>query len=200
MRSALKRATYIWELLKQQHPITDNYCQRNGQHYDCGARQVARKYYKRETRAGLMGEDSAKTAHSEAQQMLDAFASVGATRFDVTWTTRSGEKEWFRRRLQLAELARTLPAMLDNAATASERNVIVRPHGPGITFLQLDDLKADRLPALPPPCFSPSKPRPEIFRHGLRLKGARTRILRGGCAEAPAPMRPRAAQRASPEA
>ena len=99
--------------------------------------------------------------------MLDCFASVGATHFDVTSTMRSGEKDWFRRSVPLAELARTLPGMLDSRSK-QQRNVIVRPHGPGITFLQLDDLTADRLPALPPPCFSPSKPRPEIFRHGLR--------------------------------
>jgi hypothetical protein len=79
--------------------------------------------------------------------MLDIFASVGATRFDVTWTTRAGEKEWFRRSMSFADLRRTMPAMLD-AAPAKQRNVIVRPHGPGVTFIQLDDLKADQLPKL----------------------------------------------------
>ena len=34
--------------------------------------------------------------------------------------------------------------MLDNA-TGKQRNVIVRPHGDGVTFIQLDDLKADQL-------------------------------------------------------
>jgi hypothetical protein len=34
--------------------------------------------------------------------------------------------------------------MLD-IAPAHQRNVIVRPHGPGVTFIQLDDLKADQL-------------------------------------------------------
>ena len=67
----------------------------------------------------------------------------------------------------------------------------MRPHGPGITFLQLDDLAADRLPALPPPCFSPSKPRPEIFRHGLRCTGSEDkefarRVRRGTGADATA--------------
>ena len=76
-----------------------------------------------------MGEDGAQKGHIEAQAMLDAFASVGATRFDVTWTTRAGEKEWFRRSVSLAELTRTLPAMLDTHAPAKQRNIIVRPHG-----------------------------------------------------------------------
>jgi hypothetical protein len=89
---------------------------------------------------------------AEAQAMLDIFASVGADRFDVTRTTAAGDKDWFRRSVSLADLARTLPAMLD-AATADQRNVIVRPHGPGVSFLQLDDLAADQLPALRPAVF-----------------------------------------------
>ena len=62
-----------------------------------------------------MGEDSANTGTAEARAMIDAFASVGATRFDVTWTNAAGDKEWFRRGVSLAELHRTLPAMLDIA-------------------------------------------------------------------------------------
>jgi hypothetical protein len=58
--------------------------------------------------------------HSAAQAMLNSFASVGASHFDVTWTTRSGDKDWFRRNVPLAELARPLPSMLDKA-TSSER-------------------------------------------------------------------------------
>jgi hypothetical protein len=50
-------------------------------------------------------------------------------------------KEWFRRDVSLADLRRTVPAMLD-IAPAHERNIIVRPHGPGVSFIQLDDLEA----------------------------------------------------------
>jgi hypothetical protein len=81
-----------------------------------------------------MGEDSASTGHAAAQAMLDTFASVGATRFDVTCTTRAGDKEEFQRGVSLTELGRTLPHMLDTA-TARERDVIVRPHGPDVTSL-----------------------------------------------------------------
>ena len=35
----------------------------------------------------MMEEDS---ADDEARQMLEAFASVGATRFNVTWTNSAG--------------------------------------------------------------------------------------------------------------
>src|ERR1700730_8042201 len=118
-----------------------------------------------------MGEDSASTGHTEARAMLDAFASVGAIRFDVTWTTRGGDKEWFQRGVSLADLARTLPHMLDTAA-ARERNVIVRPHGPGVSFIQLNDLTADRLARLAPAVFLTLETSPGNFQAWLAIPGA----------------------------
>lgn len=47
-------------------------------------------------------------------------------------------------------LARMVPAMLDDAGRRM-RDVIVRPHGPGVSFLQLDDLDAGKLAPLRPP-------------------------------------------------
>jgi hypothetical protein len=77
--------------------------------------------------------------------MLDAFASVGATRFDVTWTNAAGEEQAFRRNSMTAYLARILQAVLDDAAQ-KQRNVIVRPRGgTGVTFVQLDDLNEEKL-------------------------------------------------------
>ena len=99
----------------------------------------------------MTGADN-RIGHSVAQTMLDAFASVGANSFDVTGTTRAGEKEWFRRAMGYADLKRALPAMLD-AALQKERNIIVRPHGSGVTFLQLDDLPPAMLPRLAPAVF-----------------------------------------------
>jgi hypothetical protein len=110
-----------------------------------------------------MNVGSSKTGHNEAQAMLDAFASVGATRFDVTRTTRAGDKEWFRRSVSLSELARALPAMLDKATT-EQRNLIVRPHGPGVGFIQLDDLNADNLTPLAPAVFLTRETSPGNFQ------------------------------------
>ncbi len=118
-----------------------------------------------------MGEGSAQTSHSEAQAMLDAFASVGATRFDVTQTTRAGDKEFFRRSVSLADLARTLPAMLDAAAT-EQHNVIVRPHGDGVTFIQLDDLKADQIPRVAPAVFLILETSPGNYQAWAAVPGA----------------------------
>jgi hypothetical protein len=103
--------------------------------------------------------------------MLDAFASVGATHFDVTWTTRAGEKEWFRRGMRLAELARTLPAMLDSAP-GKQRNVIVRPHGPAVTFIQLDDLKVGNLTRIAPAVFLTLETSPGNFQAWVAMPDA----------------------------
>jgi hypothetical protein len=117
-----------------------------------------------------MGEDSANTGHTEARAMIEAFASVGATRFDVTWTNAAGEKELFRRGVSLADLHRTVPAMLD-VAPAHQRNVIVRPYGPGVTCIQLDDLKADQIPPLARAAFLTIETSPGNYQAWLALPG-----------------------------
>jgi hypothetical protein len=150
-----------------------------------------------------MVEDSASTGHSdqadlspealakgEARAMLEAFASVGATRFDVTWTNSAGDKQRFRGGRSLADLTRTLPAMLD-AATAAQHNVIVRPHGPGVSFIQLDDLAADKLARLAPGVFLILETSPGNFQAWLALAGDEDkefarRVRRGTGADATA--------------
>ena len=122
--------------------------------------------------------------------MLDTFASVGAVRFDVTRTTRAGDKDWFRRGVSVADLARTLPGMLD-AATAEQRNVIVRPTGPGVTFMQLDDLAADQLARVAPAVFLTLETSPGNFQAWLAIPGREDkdfarRVRRGTGADATA--------------
>jgi RepB DNA-primase from phage plasmid len=130
-----------------------------------------------------MGDDSAEIGHIEAEAMLEAFASVGATCFDLTWTTRAGAKEFFCRGLSLAELSRTLPAMLD-AAIAKQQNLIVRPHGDGVTFIQLDDLKAGQLSRIAPAVFLALQTSPGNFQAWVAMSDAEdknfTRRLRKG--------------------
>jgi RepB DNA-primase from phage plasmid len=117
-----------------------------------------------------MSEDGNNTAHSAAQAMLDAFASVGATSFDVTRTTSAGDKDSFQRGVSLADLAHTLPGMID-AATATQRNVIVRPHSRSVSFIQLDDLTADRLPRIAPAVFLALETSPGNFQAWLAMRG-----------------------------
>ena len=118
-----------------------------------------------------MADESSQIGHGEARAMLDAFGSVGATLFDVTWTTRAGDKEWFRRGMRFADLARTLPAMLD-ASPGKQRNIIVRPHGPAVTFVQLDDLAPAMLARLAPAVFLTLQTSPGNFQAWIAIDGA----------------------------
>jgi predicted O-linked N-acetylglucosamine transferase (SPINDLY family) len=58
------------------------------------------------------------------EQYVELAAAL-ARLFDVTWTTRAGDKEYFRRSVSLTDLARVLPAMLDSAP-GHQRNMTCR--------------------------------------------------------------------------
>src|SRR5262245_44202845 len=82
--------------------------------------------------------------------MLDAFASVGARRFDLTFTDAAGGKVSFRANRSLEQLRPVLPTILEDAARR-QHNVIVRPRSAGAVLIQLDDLDqdaADRLASM----------------------------------------------------
>jgi hypothetical protein len=91
----------------------------------------------------------------EASRMVDTFASCGATSFFVTKT----ELEWpgqkkvkWGKNYPLASLREKLPGIVRTAAIRNPyslpdgqevmagENVIIRPTGPGVAFVQLDDL------------------------------------------------------------
>ena len=95
----------------------------------------------KETRAG-----------GPALEMLDAFASVGAERFDLTFTDAAGEKVGFRGNRSLDQLRPAMPAILQEAAER-QHNVIVRPRSAGATLIQLDDLGEDAAARLRPVSF-----------------------------------------------
>ena len=83
----------------------------------------------------------------EAFRMLDTFASVGATHFDLTHLNIDGEKRGFRPRQTLAQLKNSLPRLFPGA-TERQNNIIVRPHSDTAQLIQLDDLKTDALDRL----------------------------------------------------
>jgi hypothetical protein len=131
-----------------------------------------------------------RSEYAEAEAMIDTFVSVGATRFDLTWTNAAGAKERFRGNLNLTDLCRALPAMLDTAP-AKKRNIIVRPHGPGVTFIQLDDLKADQLIPLAPVAFLSISTSPGNYQAWVALASAEDkdfarRLRKGASADASA--------------
>jgi hypothetical protein len=89
----------------------------------------------------------------EAERMLDLFTSVGARDFVVTKTDIEQNVIWGKR-YTAAEVHRQLPAMVRTAAirrphhlasgetVMAGENLIIRPTGPDVAFIQLDDLSA----------------------------------------------------------
>ena len=72
--------------------------------------------------------------------MLDTFASVGATHFDLTHTNIDGEKRGYRPSQSLAQIKNSMPRLFHGAAerqnpTSSCALPAIRSH-----FVQLDDL------------------------------------------------------------
>ena len=103
-----------------------------------------------------------------ALRMLDTFASCGAESFFVTKTELEwpGHKQvkWGKEYLA-DDLRRLMPAMVRTAAIRrsyqlpdGERmmageNVIIRPIGQGVAFVQLDDLNVEQLDRVRPAVF-----------------------------------------------
>src|SRR3954462_7940584 len=130
--------------------------------------------------AGGIAEANTSTGYSEARRMLDICASVDGHEVDVSWTNsarvpriprtlrkallslggplpEAKNPDWldsvFIEAISIEDMIRIMPAMMRTANT-ERLNFIVRPHGPGITFLQLDDLDAAKLSHAAPPCFT----------------------------------------------
>ena len=99
-----------------------------------------------------------------ALRMLDTFTSVGARSFVVTKTDVNQQLLWGKT-YQTGDLHRLMPAMVRTAAirkpcqtpegetvTAGE-NLIIRPTGLGVAFVQLDDLNSEQLDRVRPAVF-----------------------------------------------
>lgn len=77
----------------------------------------------------------------EALRMLETFASVGATHFDLTHTNVDGEKRGFRPTQSLSQIKNSMPKLFPGAAER-KNNIIIRPLSDKVHFVQLDDLDA----------------------------------------------------------
>jgi hypothetical protein len=100
----------------------------------------------------LPSSEEETRAGGPAAAMLDAFASVGAERFDLTLTDTAGEKVVFRSNRSLGQLRHAMPAILQEAA-GRQHNVIVRPRSSDAALIQLDDLAEDMAARLRPASF-----------------------------------------------
>jgi len=135
----------------------------------------------KETRAG-------GGAAEPALEMLDAFASVGAKRFDLTFTDAAGEKVGFRGNRALDQLRTDMREILQEAAER-RHNVIVRPRPAGAALIQLDDLDDDAAARLRPLSFLILRTSPGNHQAWVAVADADTdfaRRLRKGAGADPA--------------
>ncbi len=85
--------------------------------------------------------------------MVDTFASVGVTQFDIAHTNIDQEKRGYRRAQTVRQAQTSLPYLLDSAPRR-QNNVILRPHHPpAVVLVQLDDLKQEQLERVRPAAF-----------------------------------------------
>lgn len=80
----------------------------------------------------------------QAHCMLDTFASVGATHFDVTFLDIEGKKRGFRPNQTTRQVKNSLPLLFPGLQDR-QNSLVVRPHSDRSTLIQLDDLKQDSL-------------------------------------------------------
>ena len=94
------------------------------------------------------GQASLRQDLSQALQMLDAFTSVGATHFDLTFLDIDGERRGFRPHQTARQLNNSLP-LLFPGLTERGNSLVIRPHSKqGITLVQIDDVNAQALERL----------------------------------------------------
>jgi hypothetical protein len=72
----------------------------------------------------------------DAYRMLDAFASVGARHFDVTFLDIDGAKRGFRKEQSVIQLRNSLPKLLPGL-TERKNSIVVRPHADDVMLVEL---------------------------------------------------------------
>ena len=107
---------------------------------------------------------------AEALKMLDTFASVGATHFDLTFTSIDGEKRGFRQSQSLAQLKNSMPKLFPGAAERLN-NIIVRPTSDKVYFVQLDDLDSAGLSRVAEAAFMTLETSPGNHQAWIAISG-----------------------------
>lgn len=109
-----------------------------------------------------MTENPTTAARDEALAMIEVFASVGAEVFDLTITDCHGAKIQFSRAVPLDQFRRSIPSLLDRAASR-DLNVIVRPRG-RVAYIQLDDVTGAGIERVKPATFLILETSPENYQ------------------------------------
>ena len=130
--------------------------------------------------------DASNSRAAQAVAMIDLFASIGATHFDITHTHLSGEKRGYRRERPLAEVRESMPPLIA-AADRRQNNVIVRPRVEGATCIQLDDLDRDKAKAVASAAFLILETSPGSYQAWVAVRdaplGTTSRLRKGAGAD-----------------
>ena len=105
-----------------------------------------------------------------AYKMLDTFASVGVTHFDLTHIDIDGEKRGFRPQQSVAQLKNSLPKLFPGAE-ARRNNIIVRPHSGKAQLVQLDDLDQAALSRVGEAAFLTLQTSPGNYQAWIAVSG-----------------------------
>jgi hypothetical protein len=106
---------------------------------------------------------------SSAIAMLNAFTSVEATTFDVTWLDIDGTtNRGFEAGRRANEICREIELSLAKA-TATQRSLIVRPRSTTVLFIQLDDLTPEKATELECYAFLTLRTSPGNFQAWLAV-------------------------------
>jgi hypothetical protein len=90
----------------------------------------------------------------EALRMIDLFESVGARRFDITFTDTDQNKRGFRAGQSLEEVRSSFRSTLLSSCDARGTNIIVRPQSiESVLLVQLDDLDGAAIERVKPVAF-----------------------------------------------
>ncbi len=105
--------------------------------------------------------------------MLNAFASVGATAFDVTLLDIEGREQGFQKNRGLQELLRSMGQRLE-AAERSHHSIVIRPRSTTATLIQLDDFDEAKAERLVPHSFMTLQTSPGNYQVWLAVTDAPT--------------------------
>ncbi len=118
----------------------------------------------------------------QALMMIDTFASIGATHFDITFKHLSGEQRGFRQHRGVDEVRTSIPYLIASS-TDRQNNIIVRPRVEGATCVQLDDLDRQKAQKIAPTAFLMLETSPGSYQAWLAVKdaplGLTARLRRG---------------------
>jgi hypothetical protein len=103
--------------------------------------------------------------------MLDTFASVGATHFDVTFLDIDGKKRGFRASQSTRQVKNSLP-LLFPGLKERQNSLVIRPHGKAATLIQLDDLSSENLERISSSAFLTLQTSPGNHQAWVAVTGA----------------------------